>query len=214
MVSSGRQRNKIVLMAALLGAAICAIANWSVPSCAASDHSNTQIAQLYELQAAFHRAATVHDPVNGDSPAVIDQRVRDMVSLWTEDGVLTAGGAVPGNYIGKGDPADPATCPTPSGNPANRGTLCTFFKYVSGSFQPANKFVSLAPSYKTHFDVSGSIASVYFECHYFNVATDPSTGKPLWTAAAHLTFEGTVRKVDGTWLFAIGGGPPAGIPIP
>jgi hypothetical protein len=214
MVSSRRRRKDIVLIPVLLGAAIFAFEGLSVPSFAESDHPNTQIARLYELQAAFHRAATVHDPVNGDSPAVIDQRVRDMVSLWTEDGVLTAGGAVPGNYIGRGDPADPATCPTPSADPNNRGTLCTFFKYVAGSFQPANKFVSLAPSYKTHFDVSGNVASFYFECHYFNVATDPSTGKPLWTAVAHLTLEGTARRVDGTWLLATGGGPPAGIPVP
>ena len=186
------------------------------PGHAEAGDANTQIAQLYQLQAAFHRAATVHDPVNGDSAAVIDQRIRDMVSLWTEDGVLTAGGppTTAGNYIGRGDPADPSTCPMPSANPANRGTLCTLFKFVSGSFQAANKFVSLAPSYKTRFDISGNTASFYFECHYFNVAIDPGTGKPLWTAAAHLTLEGTARKVNGTWLFAIGGGPPAGIPIP
>ena len=48
--------------------------------------TNTQLAELYQLQAAFHRAATVHDPVNGDSAATIDQRIRDMLSLWTDDG--------------------------------------------------------------------------------------------------------------------------------
>jgi hypothetical protein len=214
MLSGWERLKPIALMLPSLAAAILAIALWPAPSCAAPEATNTQIAQLYQLQAAFHRAATVHDPINGDSAIVIDQRVREMVSLWTDDGVLTAGGALAGDYIGKGDPEDPATCPVPSGNPANRGTLCTFFKFVAGSFQPGNKFVSLAPSYKTTFGVDGNRASVYFECHYFNVATDPSTGKPLWTAAAHLTFEGTARKVDGTWLFATGGGPPAGIPIP
>jgi hypothetical protein len=204
------------LRVAWLGAAIFAIASWSAPSYADSEHANTQVAELYQLQAAFHRAATVHDPVNGDSATVIDQRIRDMVSLWTDDGVLMAGGppATAGNYIGRGDPADPSTCPTPSGNKGNRGTLCTFFKYVAGSFQPANKFVSLAPSYKTTFGVNGNTASFYFECHYFNVAIDPGTGKPLWTAVAHLTLEGTARKVEGTWLFATGGGPPAGVPVP
>jgi hypothetical protein len=209
--------SRLKTMALVLSlAAIFVIASSPAPGHAESGEANTQVAELYQLQAAFHRAATVHDPVNGDSAAVIDQRIRDMVSLWTEDGVLTAGGApaVAGDYIGKGDPGDPSTCPTPSTNPANRGTLCTFFKYVAGSFQPANKFVSLAPSYKTTFGINGNTASVYFECHYFNVAIDPGTGKPLWTAAAHLTFEGTTRKVDGTWLFATGGGPPAGIPIP
>jgi hypothetical protein len=216
MLSRSGRVKPSALMGALLAVAIFAIASSSAPGYAASEQTNTQLAELYQLQAAFHRAATVHDPVNGDSAAVIDQRVRDMVSLWTEDGVLTAGGppATAGNYIGRGDPADPSTCPTPSANPVNRGTLCTFFKFVAGSFQPANKLVSLAPSYKTAFGINGNTASVYFECHYFNVAIDPGTGKPLWTAAAHQTFEGTARKVDGTWLFATGGGPPAGVPVP
>jgi hypothetical protein len=200
----------IVLGAA---AAMFAIASWSPSSYA---QPNSQVAELYQLQAAFHRAATVHDPVDGDSAAVIDQRIRDMLSLWTDDGSLDleAGGARDGNYLGNGDPGDPSTCPTPSGDPANRGTLCTFFKYVAGSFQPANKFVSLAPSYKTTFDVHGKNATVYFECHYFNVALDPGTGKPLWTAAAHSGFAGSATKVDGSWLFSHANGPVVGVPIP
>jgi hypothetical protein len=193
--------------------AILAVASWSASSYAGA---NTQLAALYQLQAAFHRAATVHDPVNGDSATVIDQRIRDMLSLWADDGELVKlGGANDGNYIGQGDPEDPTTCPAPSGDPANRGTLCTFFKYVSGSFQPANKFVSLAPSYKTNFVIHGNTATVYFECHYFNVAINPITGQPFWTAVAHLIFDGEAEKVNGTWLFSLAKGtPPAGIPIP
>jgi len=194
-------------------AAMLMIASWSAPSYASS---NTQVAKLYQLQAAFHRAASVHDPVNGDSPAAIDQRIRDMLSLWTDDGSfdLEVGGAHDGNYLGNGDPADPATCPTPSGDPANQGTLCTFFKYVAGSFQPANKFVSLSPAYKTTIGVHGNNATIYFECHYFNVAIDPGTGKPLWTAALHVAFDGAATKVDGNWLFAHGNAPLVGVPLP
>jgi len=193
--------------------AILAIASWSASSFAGT---NTQLAQLYQLQAAFHRAATVHDPVNGDSATVIDQRIRDMLSLWTDDGSITleVGGALDGDYVGNGDPADPSTCPAPSGDPSNRGTLCTLFKYVSGSFQPANKFVSLAPSYLTEFGVHGDSATVYFQCHYFNVAINPATGKPFWTGASHLVFDGTASKVHGIWLFSHANAPLAGVPIP
>ena len=167
---------------------------------------------MYQLQAAFHRAATVHDPVNGDSAEVIDQRIRDMLSLWTEDGSLDTPN---GTYSGNGAPSDPSTCPKPSGNPANPGTLCTFFKYVAGSFQPANKFVSLAPSFKTSFDIQGKTAAVNFECIYFNVAIDPLTGNPLWKLAAHPVFDGSAEKVKGTWLFSHANNvPPGGIPIP
>ena len=196
-----------------LTAAMLAIVSWSASSYAGS---NTQLAELYQLQAAFHRAGTVQDPVSGDSAAVIGQRIREMLALWTDDGSLTfqVGSPLDGDYMGNGDPADPSTCPVPSGDPTNRGTLCTFFKYVAGSIQPANKFVSLAPSYLTEFDIHGTTASVYFQCHFFNVAINLVTGQPLWTAASHLVFEGTATKVHGNWLFSQASVPLAGVPIP
>ncbi len=183
---------------------------------ATAQDDNTQTSKLYKLQAAYHRAATVHDPINGDSPEIITARIRDVLSLWTADAILYlhTGSAVDGYYIGNGDPDDSSTCPTPSSDPNNRGTVCTFYKYLSGPFQPANKFVALTPSYKESFDVHGNTAAVYFECHYFNVALDPATGKPLWTAASHASFTGSARKVGGRWRFsyAIGAVPP--VPIP
>src|SRR5258708_10140235 len=108
-------------MALGLAAAMLVVASWSAPGYAGS---NAQLAQLYQLQAAFHRAATVHDPVNGDSATAIDQRIRDMLSLWTDDGSITleVGAALDGDYVGNGDPADPSTCPTPSCDPTSRRT--------------------------------------------------------------------------------------------
>jgi hypothetical protein len=180
--------------------------------------ADAQITKLYELQAAFHDAASVRDPVNGDSDDTIDQRLKQMLALWTDDAwvLLSVGGSRDGYYKGNGDPDDPSTCPPPSDDPANRGTVCTLFKYVSGSFQPQNKFVSLASSYKTRFQLAGDrdSASVYFECHYFNVAPDPATGNPLWTATAHLAIDGVANKVNGKWLFSHSTGPSVGVPIP
>jgi hypothetical protein len=174
----------------------------------ANQDANTQTAELYQLQAAFHRAASVHDPVNGDSASVVDQRIREMLSIWTDDGVLQLGVGNPfdGSFVGKGD-VD-SNCLPPSGNKANQGTLCTFFKYVAGSFRPANKFVSLAPAYKTEFQIHGNTSDVYFECHYFNVATNP------WTVASHVTFDGKARKENGRWLFSFADAPAAGVPVP
>src|ERR1700734_861397 len=151
-----------------------------------------QWAELERLHAAFHAAVSVHDPVNGDSPAVITQRIRDAVALWTEDGEITivSTSAAAGNYIGNGDPDDPASCPPPSGDTSasgRQGTLCTFFKYVAGGLQAANKFVSLSPAYKTKFvpvkDYDGRWkSSVYFECHYFDVSLDPASAHPFCVA--------------------------------
>lgn len=183
---------------------------------AAAQEDNTQTSELYKLQAAYHRAASVRDPVNGDSPSVITDRLRDVLSLFTSDAVLylNAGSPVDGYYQGNGDPEDPSTCPTPSTDPNNRGTICTFYKYLSASFQERNKFVALTPSYKELFDVHGDTATVYFECHYFNIAIDPATGKPLWTAASHAAFAGSALKVNGQWLFAYAVGSVPPVPTP
>ena len=190
----------------------------------AADSPLAQWAELEKLHAAFHAAVSVHDPVNGDSPAVITQRIRDAVALWTANGEITVVSTSPaaGNYIGSGDPDDPATCPEPSGDTSStgqQGTLCTFFKYVSGGLQAANKFVSLSPAYKTKFvprlDRNGNWkSSVYFECHYFDVSLDPATGQPSWTAKSHVDLSGEAKKIDGRWLFTKVSSSAVPVPVP
>jgi hypothetical protein len=189
-----------------------------------NDDPLAQWAELEMLHAAFHAAVSVHDPVNGDSPAVITQRIRDAVALWTENGEITivSTSAAAGNYIGNGDPDDPATCPEPSGDTSStgqQGTLCTFFKYVSGGLQPANKFVSLSPAYKTKFgpvrDHDGHWkSSVYFECHYFDVSLNPATGQPFWTAKSHVDLDGEAKKIDGRWLLTHVSSSAVPVPVP
>ena len=178
--------------------------------------NGAQVAALYELQAAFNRASTVRDAANGDPDYVIQQRIQEVLSLWTGNGWISfnIGSALDGFYVGNGDPANPATCPAPSDNSGNRGTLCTFFKYVAAPFQPANRFVSLAPTYKTNIHESGNFGTMYFECHFFNVAPDPATGKPLWAATGHLLVDGTATETEKQWLFSSFSVQPAGVPLP
>jgi hypothetical protein len=194
---------KIATGIALGAMVVAAVALTGGPGLAApGNDTNTQVARLYELQAAYHAALCVRDPVNGDSAPVITQRIRDILSLWTDDGSLTLDVPIPaiaGSYVGNGDPDDPSTCPTLSTDPSARGTLCTLFKYVSAVFQPANKIVTLAPAYLTHFDVHGDTATILFQNHFFNVAAD-ADGNPLWMSRGHQVFAGTARKVDGRWL--------------
>lgn len=89
--------------------------------------NSTQLGKLYQLQAAWHRAASVHDAINGDSADVINERIRDMLSLWAEDGVLAPISVLPDGstktdyYIGRGNLDD--NCPAPSAEPNNRGTI-------------------------------------------------------------------------------------------
>lgn len=173
-------------------------------------NSNQEL-ELYKVQAAFHRYATVHDPANGDLPEVITQRIRDMLSLWTPDAVLSVQGfgAIDGYYVGNGDPDNESTCPQPVGaEGAYRGTLCTYFKWVAGSFQEGSKLIVLTPSYKTSFEVSGDTATGYWECHYYDVSTTP------WTAKVKIQTNTSFQKVGGNWLFSSIDATPAGIPIP
>ena len=167
------------------------------------DDQLAQMTELEQVHATFHAAISVHDPVNGDSPAVITQRIRDILAIFTQDGEVTIVGtsAAAGNYIGNGDPDDPASCPLPSGDTSatgQQGTLCTFFKYVAGGLRPANKFVSLSPAYKTKYvpikDAGEWTSSVYFECHYFDVSLNPATGQPFWTAKSHVSLDGEAQK--------------------
>ena len=182
-----------------------------------------QKTELEQLHATFHASISVHDPVNGDSPAVITQRTRDILAIWSKDAELTVIGttATAGNYIGNGDPEDPATCPTPSGDTSaagKQGTLCTFFKYVAGGLQSANKWVSLTPAYKTKYVPVKKddqwTSSTYFECHYFEVSTNPATGQPFWTAKSHVDLTGEAMKIDGKWLLTRVSTTAVGIPIP
>jgi hypothetical protein len=171
----------------------------------------TQVAELEkQIHVTFHTAVSVHDPVNGDSQAVVTERIRLALSIFAPDAELTVVSATSpnaGNYIGNGDPDDPATCPVPSGDTSatgQQGTICTLFKYVNGGLQITNKWVSLTPDFKTKLipvNVGGHWqASVYFECHYSDVSIDPTTGLPSWTAKSHQALDGKAEKINGKWL--------------
>jgi hypothetical protein len=223
-------RTMTALFSVLLAGALLTAPVRAQPGAAHADNwrdDDEQLAQMTELErlhAAFHAAVSVHDPVNGDSPAVITQRVRDAIALWAEDGEITivSTSATAGNYIGKGDPDNPETCPEPTGDTSStgqQGTLCTFFKYVSGGLQPANRWVSLTPAFKTKYVPVKEYgdqwkSSVYFECHYFDVSLNPATSLPFWTAKSHVDLNGEAKKIDGRWLFTHVSSSAVGVPIP
>lgn len=218
-------RSTYTRSAALLAAVIAAGMGFAYANDRRSDEDQlAQMALLHDLQATFHGAASVHDPVNGDSPDEITQRIRDILAIWAEDGVITIvnSTATAGNYVGNGDPDDPTTCPAPSGDTSaggKQGTLCTLYKYVAASFQPTNKFVSLSPVYKTKFVPTRGAdgqwtSSVYFECHYFDVSLDAATGLPWWTAKSHVDLDGEAKKIGGRWLLTKASAATVGVPVP
>jgi hypothetical protein len=209
--------------AALLTAVAAACTGTSYAGDWEHDQQLAQITELENLHATFHAAVSVRDPVHGDSAAVITQRIREALSIFADNAVLTVVSTTTsaGNYVGNGDPDDPATCPEPTGDTSaggKQGTICTFFKYLSGGLQAANKFVSLSPAYKTKFvpvyEDGQWKSSVYFECHYFDVSLNSTTGLPNWTAKSHVDLDGTAKKINGKWLLTQVSSATVGIPLP
>jgi hypothetical protein len=206
---------KLLTTVVLFGLMVCGSTLMAAnDNTATTANTDAQVAQLERLHATFHRAASVHNIVTGDSQEVIDSRILDIQSIFTKDVVLKldTGSPFDGYYIGKGTPGDSVSCPMPSNNPANQGTLCTLYSYVAGSFKPANMFISLSPAYKTSYKVTGNTATFYFECHYFDV--DSSTGPPPWTPVSHVALTGTAVTINGQWKFWHVEAIKVGVPVP
>lgn len=66
------------------------------------------------------------------------------------------------------------------------------FFTTAGPFQPGHHWVSETPAYKIRITVNGDKGTLYFECHYVDVAT----GKVVAVVAA----DQNVQKIDGKWL--------------
>jgi len=145
------------------------------------------IAQLYELQAAFHEAAGGA----GVDAATKAQHVQEMLAIWTEDGVLVVGNTV---YSGRGEPNSSSCAP-------GSLTLCDFFQNHAGSFVLGRNWAALTSIARTHFDVHGLVADVYFECHYIDVVT----GLRMSDVSYGLLGQpgtGQARKVGSTWFLS------------
>jgi hypothetical protein len=126
-----------------------------------SGPATADVAEIYQLQAAFHRAKTAQD-------------IELMMSLWDPRATLKM----------HGDPQSPYV-----GTEQLRG-----FWLNSGSFK--NRRFSLVPSFKTRITVRGNEADLYFECH--DVA---DYDQPTRTIINNSFLAGTLRHVDGKWVF-------------
>jgi uncharacterized protein (TIGR02246 family) len=96
-----------------------------------------------------------------------------MMSIWAPDATFTFGGK------------------TAVGKAAVRKVLA-----AAGPFQPENHWVSETPAYKMRTTVNGDKGTLYFECHYVDVAT----GKLVNTVSA----DQNVQKIEGKWLITNG----------
>lgn len=189
MVKSMMRMFSIALAATAIAGSVSALADEND-----NQGPDQAIAQLYELQAAFHEAAGGA----GVDAATKAEHLQEMLAIWTADGVLVVGSTV---YVGRGEP-NSSTCAPGS------LTLCDFFQNHAGSFVLGRNWAALTSIARTHFDVHGNAANVYFECHYFDVAT----GVKMADASFGLLGQpssGQARNVGGKWLlsFAEAGSP-------
>jgi len=93
-----------------------------------------------------------------------------MMTLWANDATATLGGQT---YTGKDQ-------------------IREFFATQAAPFQPENDWVSETPAYKIRITVDGDKGTLYFECHYVDVAT----GK----VAAVVSADQDVARINGRWL--------------
>ena len=151
-----------------------------------SQDASKAIAQLYELQAAFHEAAAGA----GVDATTKAKHLNQMLELFTDDAVLIVGSTV---YVGRGDVN--TTCVPGS------LTICDFFQNHAGSFVLGRNWAALTSLARTHFEVHGNRADVYFECHYFDVATAAKMSDVSFGLLGQ-PGTGQARKVSAKWLLS------------
>lgn len=97
-----------------------------------------------------------------------------MMSLWDPNGILTVQGDPNSPYVGFDQLKE--------------------FWLSSGSF--THRRFSLVPSFKIRMHVFGNEASLYFECHDVG-----DYDLPTRQIASDTFLAGTIRKLDGKWVF-------------
>ena len=93
-----------------------------------------------------------------------------MMTIWSDNATATLGGQT---YTGKAQ-------------------IREFFATKAAPFQPQNHWVSETPAYKIRVTVDGDRGTLYFECHYVDVATKQ--------VVAVVSADQDVARINGTWL--------------
>jgi hypothetical protein len=160
---------------------------------ALADEHHSHYKDLYELKqlhVAFHEAVS-HAGVDASTKA---QHLADVLALWTDDGVLMAGGVT---YSGKGRPGAPSCEP-------GSLTLCDFFANHAGSFVLGRDWVSLTPIFteaiRVHDDADK--ADIYWQCIYLDADNNDLKVSNVTIGLPGLPDTGRAKKVHGRWLFS------------
>lgn len=151
-------------LAATATVAALAIATSGLLSRARADTGPGQNNGLYQVAQLDQLVANFHQA------ASYGGNLEAMMSLWADGSSLSFNG-VPFN---------------------GKDGVRNYFGNVAGPFK--HYWVSLAPEFKTQFDLNGITASVYLECHFADPSATP------YVIKADIKVVGTVVNVNGTWL--------------
>jgi ketosteroid isomerase-like protein len=88
--------------------------------------------------------------------------------------------------------ADNATFQVSTTTLVGKDQIRNFFVTKAAPFKPGNNWVSDTPAYKIRITVSGDTGTLYFECHYIDVATR----KAVVVVGADVA----VARIHGRWL--------------
>lgn len=110
----------------LMAAAVAALLPASV--FAASEKNPRDFMELHQMEMAFHQAGSTKD-------------LALMLSLFTDDAVLTANGKT---WTGK--------------------EQIKAYWQAAGAFQPQNQWIGYTPAFRIQYDVTGNSGHLYFEC--------------------------------------------------
>jgi hypothetical protein len=160
---------------------------------ALADEHGAHYKDLYELKqlhVAFHQAVS-HAGIDAPTKA---QHLAAVLALWTDDGVLIAGGVT---YSGKGTPGT-ASCALGS------LTLCDFFSNHAGSFVLGRDWVSLTPIFTEAITLhdDGEDADIYWQCIYLDANNNDLKVSNVTIGLPGLPDTGQAKKIHGHWLFS------------
>jgi hypothetical protein len=103
---------------------------------AGTDENADDFMQIHKIEIAFHEAGST-------------KNLDLMLSLFTDDATITAGGK------------------TFTGKEQIKG-----FWQAAATFQPQNQWVAYTPAFRIKYDVQGDRAHFYFECLYVDKAAN------------------------------------------
>jgi hypothetical protein len=176
-----------------LASTLAAIAMVVGSTVALADDDGSQYKDLYELKQlhqAFHQAVS-HAGINATTQA---KALQELLALWTEDGVLIAGGVT---YSGKGVPGTPSCA-------LGALTLCDLYAHHAGGLVLGHDWVSLTPIFTEVVKVlDHENGQIYFQCIYFDSSTDELKSNVTFGLPGKPD-TGRAKKVNGHWLFSHG----------